>query len=113
MTMRDKPVVWGPSPSITAPPFINGRPMTSTEIQKILNRSPTKEERSRFSSWRNENPNVDLDTGEIKEPKASDHTRFMPRSWHILRELEDLLPGRSNRICELIEQLIEAKIAGD
>lgn len=110
--MRNKPVSWGPSPHMTAPPYINGRPMSSHEIQTILNRSPTREERSRFGTWRSNNPNIDLATGEEKKPEPYiDGDRYMPRSWHIMRELEELLPGRSDRICELIEQLIEAKIA--
>lgn len=92
------------------------RPMSSHEIQQYLGRMPTRDERSAFSSWRNAHLNIDLETGlpAVKAPEPyTDDNRFMPRSWHIKRELEELLPGRAERICDLIEQLIEAKMAND
>lgn len=100
---------------MTATHFTFKRPMSSFEIQKYLGRMPTKEERSQFSSWRNKNSNVDLETNEtiIREQTSYTEDRYMPRSWQIKKELQELLPGRSDRICELIEQLIEAKIKDD
>lgn len=106
--MKNTPVKWGPSPSMTAPPIIRGRPMCSTEIQKILNRSATTEERKAYGRWRANNPNVDLETGEIIEREPyKDANRFMPRSWHLKKELEEILPPRA---VELIEQLCEELI---
>ena len=122
---------------MTATHFTFKRPMSSFEIQQNLGRMPTKEERSAFSAWRNRNPNIDLNTNEPRlnydemseteldrRGNAGDEIadkelgrrrleRSMPRSRHIKMELEELLPGRSERICELIEQLIEAKILND
>lgn len=90
---------------MTAPPIIRGRPMCPTEINKILNRSATREERQAYGRWRRANPNIDLDTGELKA--YEDQERFMPRSWQLKRELEEIL---SPRAVELIEQLCEELI---
>lgn len=106
--MKNTPVKWGPSPHMTAPAVIRGRPMCSTEIQKILNRSPTTEERKAYGRWRSRNPDIDLETGELIERKPKeDPNRFMPRSWHLKKELEEIL---SPRAVELIEQLCEELI---
>lgn len=43
-------------------------------------------------------------------PRRSNDDRFMPATWQIKRELEELLPGRAERITELIEQLINETI---
>lgn len=102
------PIKWGPSPHMTAPPIIRGRPMCPTEINQHLNRSATTEERKAYGRWRRSNPDIDLMTGElIKREPYEDPDRFMPRSWQLKKELEELLPPRA---VELIEELCQELI---
>ena len=105
------PVVWGPSPSITAPPIIRGRPMCATEINKYLNRSATTEERKAYGRWRSKNPNVDLETGEVIERKPYDDDRFLPESDRSEKVLAEALgsPHKAAAVRALIEALIAEK----
>lgn len=82
--------------------------MCATEINQLLNRSATTEERKAYGRWRANNPDIDLATGEkiVREP-YDDPERFMPRSWRIKKELNELLPAK---VVDLIEQLCEELI---